>query len=110
MSFDAQVQQAVQTAIIKGVAEGRWIELPYGSVKVEAAALRAIYDKIDMKVVLQRVQDRVETHLADSIYNQMATELGNDAKKILCDRVLRDDIRNIIQERMRRGVEALKGE
>lgn len=79
-SFDKKFHQTVQHAIIDFVRKGDWLTVSWrDKIEVTSSDLRDAFSKVDMHRVMEIVRERIETRIADSIMNSMATEIANDA-------------------------------
>lgn len=106
-NFEDKLANTVQHAVINALSKGNWLEIGYGNrIKVDTEVLRDIYNQIDMEKVKEVAADRIETHLADKVFNAMATEISNDVKQILSNKELREDLRAIFRARIREAAEA----
>ncbi len=102
MTFDEQLQQAMQDSLLKLIRSGEWCKLDYSAkVPLDAAFIRRLQASVDMEKVLTRVAEHVEGRIADAIFNAMATEINSDVKKILSNTELREDIRAVVREKIR---------
>jgi hypothetical protein len=102
MTFDEQIQQAVQDSLLKLLRSGEWCKIDYAAkIPLGADFLRKVQASVNMDNVLARVTEQVETRIADAILNSMATEIATDVKKIMSNTELREDIRATLRARMR---------
>jgi hypothetical protein len=100
--------EAAQESIIKLLESGDWLKVSWDDkLKISATELRAIFNKVDMNRVHERVLAKVEERIANAIIENMATEIGTDVKKIFCNTELREDLRSIIREKIRASNAAL---
>lgn len=102
VNFEDRMLQALETSVIKKISEGSWLTIDWhDQIKVGAGMLRGIYDRIDMERVTGLILEKVETHLADKIFNSLATEFATDVKKIMSNSELREDCRATIRAKIR---------
>jgi ribosomal protein L15 len=107
-TFDEQLLQRIQTALLTEIEKGNWIKMPYGGIEFSNETLRRIYANIDMTKVAAMVLDKVEEMIATKIVHAMATELSNDVKKILSNNELREDLRASIRGKIREAAEKVE--
>jgi len=107
-TFDERLIQAAQSSIIKLLASGDWLKIEYGSrLNISTEMLRQVYADLDMETVRARVKEKCEEKLADAIFNGLATEFANDAKKILSNQELREECRSYLRTKMRESLTSL---
>jgi len=107
-TFEDRMVEAAQESIIKLLESGDWLKVSWDDkLKISATELRAIFNKVDMNRVHERVLAKVEERIANAIIENMATEIGTDVKKIFCNTELREDLRSIIREKIRASNAAL---
>jgi hypothetical protein len=108
--FESRLVSAFEDSVVKMVRDGGFVQPNYEArMKIDPAFIRACYDKIDKARVIALVVERGEEHMANAIFNGMATELTSDVKRILSNVELREDIRAIIRTRIREAASALGG-
>lgn len=102
MSFDEDIQQAVQHSLVKLIRSGDWLKLDYSAkVPIDTAFLRRVQNSVNLENVLAKLTDKIEDRIADAIFNAMASEIATDVKKIMSNTELREDIRSILRAKMR---------
>ena len=107
-TFDQEIARAMRDSIIKIIRAGDWCKVDYNArVPLDATFLRKVQGSVNMDNVLGLIVERVEKHIADSIYNAMATEITTDVKKIMSNTELREDIRATLRAKMRAEYEAV---
>lgn len=103
MTFDEQLQEAVQHSVLKMVRDGALVLPEYSSrAKVPAAKVQEMYDSVNWDRVRALVIEEVERAVADKILNAMATEMATDIKQILSNKELREEVRGFIRAGIRR--------
>lgn len=108
MTFDEQVLQSVQEAVLKLLRSGSWLTVDYhNQIKLPPDLIRSVYASIDMDRVKVLVKEQCEERLADAVYNSLATEVATDAKKILSNTELREDCRAYLRTKMREAALAM---
>lgn len=108
VEFGERVRAAVEESVVRLLARGEWIQPDYSTrIKLDLSTIRSVYDAVDMERVKARVIETVEVHIADKIFNAMATEIGTDVKQILSNTELREDMRSIIRAKIRESTDAL---
>lgn len=106
--FAEQVHGAVEAAIVAFLRKGDWFVVDYARrVQVDASFLRDAFAAVDMARVKALVRERVEDRIADMIFNAMATEIATDVKQVMSNKELREDVRAIVREKIRKTAEAL---
>jgi hypothetical protein len=101
--LEQQLMAVVERVLLKKVADGTWLGMPYGStsgVSVSREFLAGLYSRLDMDRISTLVTHKVEERIADKIFNQLATELSNDTKSIMCDAKAREAFREVIRTRI----------
>ncbi len=107
--FAEQVQQAAEESIVKALKSGEWLRINYGNkVAVTSEQLREVYQGVDMVKVAGILKAKIEKRVADSIFNNLATEVATDVKKIMSNTELREDCRAVIRDKIRQAAEGLK--
>ena len=107
--FEMDVMQAIRKSLVEAITKGNWVQIPYESrPTIPASRLRSIYEQIDFVRVQAMCIERVEEMVADKIIHSLATEVATDVKKIMCNTELREDLRAILRDKIRKGVEAIK--
>lgn len=107
MTFEEQLQEAVQHSVLKMVRDGAVVLPDYANrAKVPAAKVQELYDSVDWDRVRTLVIEEVERAVADKILNAMATEMATDIKQILSNKELREEVRGFIRAGIRRVAEA----
>lgn len=110
-TFEQDLVKAVQDAILKQVRDNGFVSLPYEQrVKVDGALLREAYANINREMVSARITAIIEERLSDLIWNALATELSNDVKQILSNRELREEVRAVLRDQIRKVAGTLKEE
>lgn len=108
MSFEQDVIQAAQASIIKLISSGDWLKMDYGSkIELPRDMMRSVYSGLDMDLIRQRVKEACEQRVADAVIHAMATEIATDAKKILSNAEIREDVRAFLRAKMREAVTAI---
>ncbi len=108
MTLEEDLQEAMRDSLVKLIRSGDWCKIDYAArVPLDATFLRRIQASVNMDNVLGLIVERVEKHIADSIYNAMATEITTDVKKIMSNTELREDIRATLRAKMRAEYEAV---
>lgn len=108
MSFDELLTEAVKHTVIDFIRKGEWMRMDYNAkLQLDAKWLRDMHSRVDMDAVMRIVADSVEQRIADGIMNAMATEVANDVKSIMCNKELREDIRNVIRSKIREAESAI---
>ena len=101
-SFAENMQQAIENSLLAFIKKGEWIRLDYSNkVNLSVAELREMYKQIDKIRLMRLVAAKIEERMADAIYNAMATEIANDVKSIMCNKELRQDIRDIVRDKIK---------
>lgn len=107
MTFDEQLQEAVQQSVLKMARDGSLVVPEYANrAKVPAAKVQELYDAVDWNRVRELVLAEIERAVADKILNAMATEMATDIKQILSNKELREEVRGFIRAGIRRVSEA----
>lgn len=107
MTFDQQLQEAVQHSVLKMVRDGNLVVPDYAArAHVPAAKVQELYNAVDWSRVRELVLADVERAVADKILNAMATEMATDIKQILSNKELREEVRSFIRAGIRRVSEA----
>ncbi len=100
--FERDIQQAVQSAIVKTLASGDWLTVHWKDrFGVSPERLREVYNSVDMDKVTAIIKEKIEKRIADSLFNALATEIATDVKKIMCNTELREDCRAVIRTKLR---------
>lgn len=108
MTFSDQALQAVEQSFLKLLRSGEWIKVGYDQkIQIDPAMLRGLYASIDMDRVKALLLPMLERQVADQIMASMATEIGSDVKKIMCNAELREDLRSVIREKIREAAKAV---
>lgn len=108
-NFAEQVQQAAEESIIKALKSGEWLRINYANkVAVTTDQLREVYQGIDMSRVAEILKAKLEQRLADTLFNNLATEVATDVKKIMSNTELREDCRAVIRDKIRQAAEGLE--
>lgn len=108
-TFEQRMTEAVQDALVKLVRDGSFIQPQYQNrITIDPQILREIHNSVSLERVKARVQEGVETRMADAILNAMATEFANDVKQILSQRELREDVRAVIRDRIRQAAKEIQ--
>lgn len=101
-SFAENMQQAIENSLLAFIKKGEWIRLDYSNkVNLSVDELREMYKQIDKIRLMRLVAAKIEERMADAIYNAMATEIANDVKSIMCNKELRQDIRDIVRDKIK---------
>jgi hypothetical protein len=107
LTFEQQLTQAVQQSVLKMIREGNLVVPDYAArAKVPAAKVQELYDSVDWDRVRAIVIERVEERCADSILNNMATEMATDIKQVLSNKELREEVRSFIRAGIQRIAKA----
>lgn len=107
MTFDEQLQEAVQYSVLKMARDGALVLPDYaGRAKVPATKVQELYDSVNWDRVRALVIEEVERAVADKILNAMATEMATDIKQILSNKELREEVRSFIRAGIRRVADA----
>ena len=107
--FAEQVQQAAEESIIAALKSGEWLRMNYSNkLAVSTEQLREVYQGIDMSRVAEILKAKLEQRLADTLFNNLATEIATDVKKIMSNTELREDCRAVIRDKIRRAAEGLE--
>jgi hypothetical protein len=102
LSFEQKVERLAQDAVLKILSSGDWLKIGYENrMEIPKADLHKVYSLVRTERVLALAAEQLEQRLADSIINNMATEVGTDMKKIMCNPDLREDLRSILRERIK---------
>lgn len=110
-TFEQDLVKAVQDAILKQVRDNGFVSLPYEQrIKVDGALLREAYANINREMVSAQITAIIEERLSDLIWNALATELSNDVKQILSNRELREEVRAVLRDQIRKVAGTLKEE
>jgi hypothetical protein len=108
MTFDEQLQQAVQHTVIDFIRKGEWMKVDYNAkLNIDTAWLRQMHNRVNMDNVMDLVKSQVEQKIADGIINSMATEIANDVKSIMCNKELREDLRATLRAKIREAQAAV---
>lgn len=108
MSFEEQMQSTVQEAILRKVREASFVEIDYKDrPRIPKAWIDAAWAQVDWPSVQAAMTVRMTEHVADSIYNKMATEIASDVKQIMSNNELREDVRALIRAKIREAQAAL---
>jgi hypothetical protein len=108
-NFAEQIQEAAEESIVKTLKSGDWLRVAWDSkMTVAPEQLRKVYESVDMDRVAERLTQKLEGRIADAIFNNMATEVGTDVKKILSNTELREDVRSLLRNKMRATTEGLR--
>ena len=78
-------------------------------VKLPESLIREVYESIDMEQVKSQLKGKLESRMADAIFNSLATEIANDTKKVMSNNELREDCRAVIRQKIR-AMEGVKDE
>jgi hypothetical protein len=109
MSFAEQVQQAAEESIVKMLKSGEWLRVGYGDrMTVTPGQLREVYQAVDMSRVGEILKVKIEQKVADAIFNNLATEVATDVKKIMSNSELREDCRAVIRDKIRQAARGLE--
>lgn len=107
MTFEEELQKAVQQSVIKMAREGSLVLPDYAArAKIPAQRVQDLYDSINWDNVRSLVMAGIEQHVADKILNAVATEMATDVKQVLSNKELREEVRSFIRAGVRRVVEA----
>jgi hypothetical protein len=102
-TFEQQLTEAVQQSVLKMVRDGNLVVPDYAArAKVPPAKVQELYDSIDWNRVRAVVMDRIEERCADSVLNNMATEMATDIKQVLSNKELREEVRSFIRAGIKR--------
>lgn len=105
--FEEDIQLAVRNTILKIIKKGDWIGIDrYNPIKIGVDHLKRVYNAVDWTLVDYLVTAKVEQIIADKIVNSMTKEITNDVKQILCDRVLREELRSLLRTKIQTAVDA----
>lgn len=108
MTFEEQIQQAVQQTVIDFIRKGEWMRIDYNvRLPIDQAWLRQMHSQVDMDAVMQIVKSQVEQRIADGIINAMTTEIATDVKSIMCNKELREDLRATLRAKIREAESAV---
>jgi hypothetical protein len=101
MTFERQVQEAAEKAVLKFIGDGGWLMPNYeGRMKLPVEWVAQCWSLIDADNVKRQVAERLETELADRMVNHIAAELATDIKQILSVKERREMLRAIAREHM----------
>ena len=107
--FAEQLVQAAEESIVKTLKSGDWLKVTYGErMTVSPEQIREVYQAIDMGKVAEILKAKIEQRLADTIFNNLATEVATDVKKIMGNTELREDCRAVIRGKIRQAAEGLE--
>jgi len=101
--------QRMERALLSGIERGGWLQIPFGTVTLGQDVLRDVFSRVDMESVKASVAQRLEHHLADKIFNAMATEIASDVKAALANQKLRSEVRDAVAEKIRQFCEVSHG-
>ncbi|BAH38846.1 hypothetical protein GAU_1804 [Gemmatimonas aurantiaca T-27] len=108
-TFQEEVTKAVEASVLKQIREGGVVSLPYEQrLKIDGALLREAYANIDRDAIRGRITQIIEERIGDLIWNALATELTNDVKQILSNKELREEVRGVLREQIRKAADAVK--
>jgi uncharacterized membrane protein YheB (UPF0754 family) len=62
--------------------------------------VHGVFEKIDKEKILSACLDRLEEKIAEIIVTKLAAELSNDIKSIMSDKIKRDKIREVVNEKL----------
>ena len=100
--FVENMRRAIENSLLAFIKKGEWIRLDYSNkVNLSVDELREMYKQIDKIRLMRLVAAKIEERMADAIYNAMATEIANDVKSIMCNKELRQDIRDIVRDKIK---------
>lgn len=106
-----RMRVAVEDSIIAALRKGDWLYMSHDSrINFDRALVRQVYERIDKARVVEAVTERAQQHMADVIYNSLATEIATDVKQILSNKELREDVRSMIRERIRAATKEVTSE
>jgi len=102
-TFDERLTQAVQQSFLDLVRKGDWIKIDYNArVNVQQSLLSSIYSMVDMEAVKKKVAESLVDTIAGGIVAGLVTETGNDVKRIMCNPELREELRGIVRDKIRK--------
>lgn len=108
MTFEEEFLKHMKNELIKFISAGSWINVPYDKkITIDPSLIKKCYDQIDMTEVLRICKEKLEQHVADKIFNAMATEVATDVKQILSNGELREDCRSFLRTKIREVEKAL---
>ena len=100
-TFDQQVKDAAEKAVLKFIGDGGWLLPNYeGRLKVPAEWIAECWRLVDADKVRAQLAARLESELADRMVNHMATELATDIKQILSVKERREMLRGLARDHM----------
>lgn len=102
------IQNAVYQSLVKKIASGDWLTIDYSNkISLPKILLQQIYDNLDKQRVMDKVKEGLEELIAKTIVNNMATEMNTDVKSILCNKVLRQELRDTLMIKIKSQVSEL---
>ena len=108
-NFVEQMQRAAEESIIKSLKTGEWLKVTYGErMTVSPEQIREVYQGVDMVKVAGILKAKIEQKIADALFNNLATEIATDVKKIMSNTELREDCRAVIRDKIRQAAEGLE--
>lgn len=109
MNFAEQVRRAAEESIVKTLKSGDWLKVGFGDrMTVTPGNLREVYQSVDMVRVGEILKVKIEQKVADAIFNNLATEVATDVKKIMSNTELREDCRAVIRDKIRQASKGLE--
>ena len=109
MNFAEQVRRAAEESIVKTLKSGDWLKVGFGDrMTVTPGNLREVYQSVDMVRVGEIPKVKIEQKVADAIFNNLATEVATDVKKIMSNTELREDCRAVIRDKIRQASKGLE--
>lgn len=112
MTFDEQLMQSVQHAVLDQVRKGEWVKLPRweSALPIDVSTLRSLLTRVDMARVQELVVPKIEQMVADAMIQSVATEIATDVKKIMSNQEIREDLRATIREKLRQWSKGAQAE
>lgn len=99
--FESAIARAAQSAVMKVITEGSWIQPDYSNrFKLPAEVLQQVWAMVDIEAMKKKMAERIESELADRIVNHMAAELATDIKQLLSVQERREAIRQVARDHL----------
>lgn len=98
MSFEEQVKEAAEHAVVDFVRKGGWLVLPLRErITIPAEWMQEAWKRVDIEKIRDQLTDRLESEIVDRIIIQIANEITLDLKQILEIKERREMLRALMR-------------